>query len=365
MSEEINKELEESLKNKEEIRSIKQKYKLIRKENKVKEKKQRNSIKEKHHWFNFFTKWFFIGIILVLLSIVLSSFTQSISSESVLHSFKPFFNILAGLLSAIGISLFVGCIFDFSKNSEAFVSFVTKILSDIVVSKKFLSTLSVKDKEQALNLILKPMDSQIEQYANINEFFKKKIKEAMTMFDANFKTNVNLNIEAHKDNDKNIVYCETTITYTIYKLNNKFEPIKIMFEKENSSSSDVKIISPNGEIKIDKENPISYEAGGIQYQEYTFSIPPECEKYDHLTVKRTMVEPGMDHWINYIWQSLTPYEGVVCRVVCYDNLKIKDFMIFDNKAYYHVDKSEDGKRIDITSSQWLDSDTGFNFVISE
>lgn len=68
--------------------------------------------------------------------------------------------------------------------------------------------------------------------------------------------------------------------YTIYRLNNKFEPIEVLFEKEYSETSEVKII-----------------------------------------------------------KSLIPYEGVSCRVKCFDELSIKDLMIFDNKAYYHVDKS--------------------------
>lgn len=358
-------QLKNDLCKKEERRQIKAEHKIIKKEHKAQEKKKRLTIKEKQYWFNFFTKWFFVGIILVLLSICISFFAEKIDTENVIYSLKPVFTVVSGILSSVGIALFVGCVFDFSKNSEAFVGFVSNILSDIVVSKKFLSTLSAKDKEQALSLILKPMDSQVEQYANINDFFKKKIKESMTMFDANFKTNVILNIEAHRDESKNMVYCETTLTYTIYKLDNKFEPLKVIFEKEDSSTSDLKIISPLGEKKVEKEEPSKQKAGGIDCNIYTFEIPEEFEKFDHLTVKRTMIEPGRDHWMNYYWQSITPYEGVTCRVRCFDGLKIKDFMIFDNKAYYHVDQSDDGVTLDITSSQWLDSDTGFAFTIAE
>lgn len=61
----------------------------------------------------------------------------------------------------------------------------------------------------------------------------------------------------------------------------------------------------------------------------------------------------------------TLYEGITCSVKCYDNLKIKDFMIFDNKAYYYTKESDDNKQLDITSSQWLDPDTGFSLVIGE
>ena len=353
-------ELDEHLRLKEEKRKIRAKHRIIRKTNKLEEKTSMRDAKKKQQWFHFFTKWFFLGIILVIMSLCISSWEDT--ATGLLKSILP---IISGVISTIGVSLFIGCVFDFSKNSDAFVSLVSKILSDIVVSKNFLSSLSIKDKEQALNLILRPEASQIEQYANINEFFKKRIREAMTMFDANFKTNLTMNVEAHKDIEKNIVYCDTTLTYTIYKFNDKFEPLQIVFEKEGSSSEDVKIISPDGEVEIKEETTDEVITGGIKCSKCILNIPDSCEKYDHLMVKRSFREPGNDHWINYIWQSLTPYEGVTCRVKCFDGLKIKDYMIFDNKSYYHVDKSEDKTMIDITSSQWLDPDTGFAFVISE
>lgn len=353
------------LRENEERRVIKAEHKIQKKENKTEERKRKQKIKGDLHWFNFFTKWFFIGIILVLLSICLSMYIDSIGNNSNLYNLKPLFTILSGILSTIGIALFVGCVFDFSKNSEAFVAFLSKILSDIVVSKKFLSTLSVKDKEQAIKLILKPMDSQVEQYANINDFFKKRVNEVMNMFDVNFKSDMILNIEAHKDNTKNIVFCKTTFTYTIYKLNNKYQPVTIMLEKENSELSDLVVITPFGEKKLDVGNPETKNIGGINYSIYNLSIPEEYEKYDHLRIQRNIIEPGKDHWIHYIWQSLTPYEGITCSVKCYDNLKIKDFMIFDNKAYYYTKESDDNKQLDITSSQWLDPDTGFSLVIGE
>ncbi len=356
-----NDELDEYLIAREERRKIRAEHRIVRKTNKNEEKARINGIKKKQRWFHFFSKWFFLGIILVCISVCISLSIEKINSNSL----EILLTFLSAFFSTIGVSLFVGSIFDFSKNSEAFIAAVSKILSDIVVSKKFLSSLSVKDKEQALNLILRPEVAQIEQYANINEFFKKRIKEAMTMFDANFKTNVTLNVEAHKDVQNNLVYCEGTLTYTVYKLNDKFEPLVVVFEKEGSSSEKVKIISPNGELKTGEEKETEEIIGGIKCKRVVLTIPEEGEKYDHLTVKRIFKEPGKDHWINYIWKSLTPYEGVTCHIKCYDGLTIKDFMIFDNKVYYHVDKSEDNTKIDITSSQWLDPDTGFAFVISE
>lgn len=355
-------ELDRRLEEKEEKRKTRKKHKLIRKRNKIQERKKLNEIKKKQQWFHFFTKWFFLGIILVILSICISFYSQNVNKENPFLS--TILSIVSGVISTIGISLFVGCVFDFSKNSDAFVDFVSRILSDIVVSKNFLSSLSIKDKEQALNIILRPEASQIEQYANINEFFKKKIKESMTMFDANFKTNLTLNVEAHKDFDKNIVYCKTSLTYTFYKLNDKFAPLETIYEKNGSLSEIINVISPDENVELE-DTQEGVTIAGIKCTKSVLIIPEQYNQYDHLTVKKTIIESGHDHWINYIWQSLTPYEGVTCSIKCFDNLKIKDYMIFDNKSYYHVDKSTDNTSMDIISSQWLDSDTGFAIVISE
>lgn len=353
--------LKENLSKEEEIRQVKANYKIQKKKNKAKEKKV---VRKNRNWFNFFTKWFFVGLILVIISIFISMYFDKIAVSHWAYEYRFVATVVSSILSTIGTALFIGCIFDFSKNSEAFIGFVSNILSDIVVSKNFLSTLSTNDKEQALRLILKPMDYQIDQYANINALFEKKIQESMTMFDTNFKSNVVLNVEARIENGT--VYCYTTVTYTIYRINKKFESLKVYFEKENSESSDVRIISPLGEKSIKKEETSSVkEMGGLAYDSYTFVIPDEYNKFDHLTIKRTTKEPGFDHWINYIWQTITPYEGLSCSIKCFDGLAVKNHMIFDNKAYYHIELSEDHTKLEITSSQWLDSDTGFSIVISK
>lgn len=309
-------------------------------------------------WFNFFTKWFFIGLFLILLSVVASVLwvPQSLLEESLSM-------IFSGLLSTVGIALLLGAVFDFSKNSEAFIQFVSKILKDIVMSKRFLSSLSDKDKEEALSLILKPTDKQIEHYSNINAFFKKRINESTNMFDINFRTNLVLNAEVTKQDGK--VFCKTTLTQTMYKIQDTFKPLEIIFEKEGSELLEVQILPPQGDGCSIAGNQSQYERGGITYIKYSLIIPPEFEKYDHLTVKRTYLEPGYDHWMNFYWQSLSPYEGIVCSIDCRDDLTIKDYMIFDDQAYYDVKFANEKKRLEITSSQWLDTNTGFVVTISD
>lgn len=321
---------------------------------------RRRVVHSRHRrWFSFFTKWFFIGLVLIAASVSLTLILQPQAKA------ERGISILSGVLSTVGIALMVGAVFDFSKNSEAFVKFITNILSDIIMSKTFLTTLSDQDKETALMLILTPTNKQLEQYSNINAFFKKRIGELTTMFDINFKTNVILDILAYRDPETGSIWCKTVLTQTIYKIQDNFQPVEVIFEKPGSKSTDVYILPPTGKSVPVEGTQTSVSQGGINCDKYVYEIPKELEQYDHLTIKRTMLEPGQDHWINYYWQSLTPYEGIVCTINCADGLTVKDYMIFDNKAYYRVDLSKDQKRLSITSSQWLDTDTGFVATISD
>ena len=168
------------------------------------------------------------------------------------------------------------------------------------------------------------------------------------------------------DRNEGFVYCESLLTYTMYKYKEQFSPIIVSYEKEGSETRGLKIITEGGEKEILPQDVKQTEeiSGGITQQTYTYKVPKEFSKYDKITVQRKMYEPGWSHWINYCWASLTPYESVSCHLQCFDNLTIKDFMIYDHKAYYHTEISEDRTTMDITSSQWLDPDTGFYITIS-
>ncbi len=127
----------------------------------------------------------------------------------------------------------------------------------------------------------------------------------------------------------------------------------------------VVVLPPEGDAVPLKARIREKDSGGITCKVYIYEIPKELYRYDHLTIKRVMVEPGFGHWINFYWQSITPYEGVTFSLDCEEGLTVKDYMIFDNKAAYHVACSLDNRRLEITASQWLDTDTGFAITISD
>lgn len=319
---------------------------------------------KKRRWFSFFSVWFFMGISSIAVGVILDAFWNPQCGgivEAVSH-------VIPGLFNSIGVALMIGAIFDFAKNSEHFVAAVADILSQVVLSKNFLTMLTDKNKEEALEMILRPSKKQIKQYPNINALFKKRVKEFSTMFDINFKTNLCLEVRAYKSIDKATgqerVYCETTATQTIYKIGEEFVRPEVHFEKDGSEVLSVVVLPPEGDAVPLKATIEEKNSGSIKCKVYTYDIPKELYRYDHLTIKRVMVEPGFGHWINFYWQSITPYEGVTFSLACEEGLTVKDYMIFDNRAAYHVACTPDNRRLEITASQWLDADTGFAITVS-
>ena len=136
----------------------------------------------------FFNKYFVIGFIIILFSIIFD-----------LKLPDCFWKLtIVNALNTIGVALLIGSIFDFSKNSDDFMNFVSNILKDIIVSKNFLKGLDDKEKKKALEMVLTPSGNQLEQCSDIQMYFKKKITDTMEIFHTNFKTNLVVNAEAKK-----------------------------------------------------------------------------------------------------------------------------------------------------------------------
>lgn len=321
-------------------------------------KKMRNITDNKKgvlRFFKFFSRWTLIGVILILISILLSM--KFIDNQIV--------TVVAKLIETIGIALMIGAVFDFSKNSSEFTNFISELLSDIIVSKSFLNKLCESDKRKALSLVLQPSDKQIEQYSNINKYFNKQIDSQMKIFNTNFKSHTVLNIIVSKEENK--VLAKGTLTYRIYKIQDKFEPIEVTFERSNSKVEKKRILYPGGSkiIELNDEHIKEEEVAGIKYKKYFYEIPEEYNQYPYLTIESEIYEPGYDHWTNFHWTSLTPYDGLSFTLNCKDNLIIHEHVVFDEKTPYDVEYSKDKKMIKILSTEWLNAHTGFSITIGE
>ncbi len=315
----------------------------------------------KRRWRLFFGKWTIYGTVLILIALITECFLYLIQI-SLLFSIVQ---IIANLLKTVGIALLIAGVFDFSRNSQSFVSFVSSLLSNVVVSKTFLKRLSLDDKRKALEMILQPSDDQIRQQTNIYDFFQKKLNESMNMFNTNIKTNLVTIAEAFKKDGRVVVSGSSTNRF--YKINNRYQPIVTIFENEDSYVSDIQIIAPDGSPLLIEFNDrfTTHTNAGINYKKYEIEIPEKYFIHQYLTIKRKIFESGFDHWKSFHWASLTPCDGIIFSLNCHDNLVIKEHAIFDQASRYSVTQNDDKTTISIIATSWLDAYTGFTMTIGE
>lgn len=303
----------------------------------------------------FFNKFFVIGFITILISIIIDLSINDCIIKM----------IIVNLSNTIGIALLIGSIFDFSKNSNDFMDFVSSILKDIIVSKNFLKGLEDKEKKKALEMVLTPSGNQLEQCSDIQMYFQRKIDETMEIFHTNFKTNLVVNAEIRKLDG--IVQTFITLIYRVYKIEDKYFPLITTFEKEDCNVEKSYIISPEGVKEINEKDVTSTDEdiSPINVKTYSYEIPEELYKYPYLTIKKTVIEKGYNHWTNFHWNTLTPTDGITFTLKCYDELHIKEYFIFDSEEFYNVTEADDKTSIDIISTLWLDKHSGFVFTVSD
>lgn len=303
----------------------------------------------------FFNKFFVIGFITILISVIIDLSINDCIIKM----------IIVNLSNTIGIALLIGSIFDFSKNSNDFMDFVSSILKDIIVSKNFLKGLEDKEKKKALEMVLTPSGNQLEQCSDIQMYFQRKIDETMEIFHTNFKTNLVVNAEIRKLDG--IVQTFVTLTYRVYKIEDKYFPLITTFEKEDCNVEKSYIISPEGVKEISEKDitPTDEDISPINVKTYSYEIPEELYKYPYLTIKKTVIEKGYNHWTNFHWNTLTPTDGITFTLKCYDGLHIKEYFIFDSEEFYNVTEADDKTSIDIISTLWFDKHSGFVFTVSD
>lgn len=330
---------------------------------KLKEKnqeRQNQKIKKKSgflRWFSIFNKYTLFGVIAILISIIINILLDNFYGQ-----------VISSFLQTIGIALLLGAIFDYSKNSQAFMELVSNILKEIVVSKNFLNGLEAEGKKQALDIILRPSGSQLEQCSALKDYFNKKIDSTMELFNTNFKTNLVLLVKANVENGRVVI--KGSLSHRIYRIQNDYYPIITSFERTKSGITKTRLISPDGHNIKDftEKDAVDNESNANEIIDvgkiYEMKVPEEFIKYPYLNVQRDVYETGYNHWTAFSWTSLTPCDGIYFRLECHDGLHVKSSKIFDDKSLYNVSLNEDNTEVIITSVNWLDKFTGFSLIVS-
>lgn len=307
----------------------------------------------------FFSQYILLGIIVILLANIINNYFIDCFWK----------NVIVNSLSTVGIALTIGSIFDFSKNTNEFTSFISNILKKIIITKDFLGELTNEEKKNVLELLIVPTDSQIEECSSIETFYKKSIENFVDLYNREFKTNLNIHVTAYVENG--IVVCRGNISHRRYKINERYHPIETNFEKTDSEMTNSYILLPSGEridlkenedIDVKGESELKHEKLG---KKYLTNIPEQINNFPYITLYKEIKEVGYDHWTVLNWSSLTPCDGISFELQCMDGLIVKEYKVFDNPKLYEITTNSKKDKINILSSGWLNEYTGFTILISK
>jgi len=147
---------------------------------------------------SFFTKWFYIAIILILVGVVFSGVkVDGNTSQYVV-------GLIASLFQNIGVAIFVANIFTFILGTKEFMDDIRKKLIDIVLSKDFVTALSKEEQKKLLHMVLKPTKELSAIYSGIAHYFNQYVDDSMRFFEKTYRGHMNIDAMASFNTEKKL-----------------------------------------------------------------------------------------------------------------------------------------------------------------
>lgn len=313
----------------------------------------------------FFKSFLFIGIIVVLSGVILQLVFLNLWVNSI---YQLIINIISNAALTVGVGLIIGYVMDMTKNSSEYISYIEERLQSTIISKKFIAELSQAKKDQIVEKCL----TNDSTHQLLTEYVKYKSFKIRELCSGHLRSNIDYITTASQSG--NTVKLRTVMCYKIYKVNKTYQNIKHVFGNSNSKLISLKITSPNKKVynvpeylllvsqKTKNQNEIAYEN--------SIEIPAHLANEKYLSVESVVEEYGFDHWAHLTWMSLYPTDGISYKIICNDNLIIKEHMIFDDPNGLFSTHAEVNDKNQITSytikcEEWTDPYTGFSLIISK
>lgn len=288
------------------------------------------------------------------------------------ESLRWVLTIISKMSSSIGLALILGNLTKlFNKKDEdernhkkeeeqkSLIQDLFNRIEDTIVSKVFLQSLSDEEKKKIIASLLSPKNDSLNKHSNIKEYFNTKSNNYLNFFNINFRSHMNIDVSVYQDSQDKFFYAKFKIKYRIYKINNKYEPVAVHFDKEFKELNT--IIKDNNGKKL---KPISFNELIKKGETYFYNIPNEYNEYNFLSIELTVTEKGHKHWITVHWQSLTPIDGLNLSINCCNGI-VKEYKIFDNNENYSKPNLENERTLfTIESSKWLDPYTGLSVLVA-
>lgn len=304
-----------------------------------------------------FSKYLWLGVILLLVSIILNKYI----GQDIFIAY-----VIVQLVLSISVAIIVASIFTYTMGTAEFVDKIKDLLEDIVVSRRFLGNLSSKDKGEALHAILKASDAESKIYSNITRFYEYHIINTLDIKEKCVRSNYTITARAFYDYDKKLVAVNGIYSYRLFPGASGFQPIKVGFDEGDVHSRVEKVIvhKPNGERRVFEEVELFPQENVGAHDRLGSVDTNEIGKgQEHLDIEIHVLEYGLDHWFMFTFKALQPTDGFRLNLTCVSGLEIRKHCVFDTGNAYHVDTN--GKcELNIACHQWIKEGVGVSILIS-
>jgi len=314
---------------------------------------------------NFFKSMLFVGIIVVLSGVILRLIIYNLLKDDL---YQITIEILSNAALTIGVGLIIGYVMDLTKNSNEYICYIEDRLKNTIVSRDFISSLNQNDKSEIVEKCL----TNNSTHSLLSEYARCKAEKINDVCQGHLRTNIDYITTATKTGNKVKMY--TVMSYKIYKVNDSYQEITHIFNQNTAKIISIKITNNSREVYEFPTNMLSLSPVKKNQTETAFknsiSIPDHLKNETSLLIECIVEEYGYDHWAQLTWMSLYPTNGISYRIICNDNLIIKDHMIFDDPNglfSIHTEKNNQNQIIyfAISCNEWTDPYTGFALVVSE
>lgn len=312
----------------------------------------------------FFKSFLFIGIILVLFGSVLQ-LLSGIPEYPIVQIIKTIFS---NAFSTVGVSLIIGYVIDMTRNSNDYISYTEDRLQNILISQKYLSGLP---KEKKCEIIRKCLTGNIRNHL-LSEYVQDKSNKIYELCSGHLRNNIDYITTVSMQGDK--VLLHTVMCYKIFKVNDNYQDIRHIFNQSTGKIISIKIKTPDKKFYNVPQNLLSVKEIINNQTETaygnTITIPDKLKNHNSLSIEAVIEEYGYDHWAHLCWMSLYPTEGISYKIICKDDLIIKEKSIFDDPNGLFSTYTEKNEQGQITSytikcEDWTDPYTGFSVIISK
>lgn len=314
---------------------------------------------QKESLFNLFSKYFWLGIVLVLLAIVLD---LQIPTRGFLAS------SLINMLESVGIAIVVASIFTYVSGTSEFINKISQLLQSIVIGRNFLGNIDADSKREALSSLIKPSIEEKRIYSNIEDYLNTYINQTMDVTNKCVRSNYSVNARAYFDIETKSVCVDSIISYRVYPTKDGYDAIKVGFLETDIGSACKRVVvnTPHGEREAHTEQDLEFkiieiDAGKARLA--TIDLSKHAKSCSHLDIFLEMTEAGSDHWIMLSFCTLMPTDGFRHTVHCEDGLKINAYHTFIHGAQFYVDNPSD-REMTTSCTEWINEGTGLSILIS-